>query len=128
MKFTSEGGVTLKASVEEHLEGRVLLEFSVADTGIGIAMEKLEEIFESYAQASADTTRKKSTGTGLGLAIRKRRSILQGGRISVTSEPEKGSVFTFSIVIQRSGHRSPESRSGRHRHHEETDRQEDPRC
>ncbi len=96
IKFTSEGGVTLKASVLERQEGHVLLEFSVADTGIGIATEKLEEIFESYAQASADTTRKYG-GTGLGLAICRRLVDLQGGKISVISEPEKGSVFTFSI-------------------------------
>ncbi|MRR19577.1 PAS domain S-box protein [bacterium] len=96
IKFTSDGGVTLKASVREHLEGRALLEFSVADTGIGIAMDKLEEIFESYAQASADTTRKYG-GTGLGLAICKRLVDLQGGKISVESELDKGSVFTFTI-------------------------------
>jgi PAS domain S-box-containing protein len=96
MKFTSEGGVTLKAGVKEQQPGRALLEFSIADTGIGIAMEKLEVIFESYAQASADTTRKYG-GTGLGLAICKRLVDLQGGRISVVSEPDKGSVFTFSI-------------------------------
>jgi len=96
MKFTSEGGVTLKASVKEHQKGRVLLEFSIADTGIGIATEKLEVIFESYAQASADTTRKYG-GTGLGLAICKRLVDLQGGKISVVSEPDRGSVFTFSI-------------------------------
>ncbi len=96
LKFTSEGGVTLKAAVKEHLEERVLLEFSVADTGIGIAMEKLEVIFESYAQASDDTTRKYG-GTGLGLAICKRLVDLQGGKISVASEPDRGSVFTFSI-------------------------------
>ncbi len=96
MKFTSEGGITLKISVKSRQEGRALLEFSVADTGIGIATEKLEEIFESYAQASADTTRKYG-GTGLGLAICKRLIELQGGSISVISEPDKGSVFTFTI-------------------------------
>jgi signal transduction histidine kinase len=72
------------------------VEFSVADTGIGIAPEKLEEIFESYAQASADTTRKYG-GTGLGLAICKRLIDLQGGTIGVSSEPDRGSDFTFSI-------------------------------
>lgn len=96
MKFTSEGGVTLKTSVKDRHDGKALLEFSVADTGIGIAKEMLEEIFESYAQASADTTRKYG-GTGLGLAICKRLIDLQGGTIGVASEPDKGSVFTFSI-------------------------------
>jgi PAS domain S-box-containing protein len=96
MKFTTTGGVTLKATVNERQDNRALLEFSVTDTGIGIASEKLEEIFESYAQASADTTRKYG-GTGLGLAICKRLVDLQGGTISVVSEPDKGSVFRFSI-------------------------------
>ncbi|MEZ4999030.1 MAG: ATP-binding protein [Bacteroidales bacterium] len=96
MKFTSRGGITLKASVREKQEGKALVEFSVADTGIGIAPEKLEEIFESYAQASADTTRKYG-GTGLGLAICKRLIDLQGGTIGVSSEPDRGSEFTFSI-------------------------------
>jgi PAS domain S-box-containing protein len=96
MKFTSEGGVTLKALVKERQAGKALLEFSVADTGIGIAREKFNEIFESYAQASADTTRKYG-GTGLGLAICKRLVDLQGGNITVMSELNKGSVFTFSI-------------------------------
>ncbi len=96
MKFTTTGGVTLKANVNERQNNRALLEFSVTDTGIGIASEKLEEIFESYAQASADTTRKYG-GTGLGLAICKRLVDLQGGTISVVSEPDKGSVFRFSI-------------------------------
>ena len=96
MKFTSKGGVTLKASLKERLEGKAVVEFSVADTGIGIAEEKQEEIFESYAQASSDTTRKYG-GTGLGLAICKRLVELQGGSIHVKSEPDKGSVFTFRI-------------------------------
>ena len=96
MKFTVTGGVTLKAAVKERQKNRALLEFSVTDTGIGIAMEKLDEIFESYAQASPDTTRKYG-GTGLGLAICKRLVDLQGGTISVSSEPDKGSVFRFSI-------------------------------
>ncbi|MDX9903453.1 MAG: PAS domain S-box protein [Bacteroidales bacterium] len=96
MKFTSEGGVTLKAYVKEKLDGKALIEFSVTDTGIGIAPDKLNVIFESYAQASEDTTRKYG-GTGLGLAICRRLVELQGGIISVASEPEKGSVFTFAI-------------------------------
>jgi PAS domain S-box-containing protein len=96
MKFTSEGEVTLKARIKQLQGNKVQLEFSVTDTGIGIEKEKLGEIFESYAQATADTTRKYG-GTGLGLAICKKLVELQGGNIGVTSEPDKGSVFTFSI-------------------------------
>ncbi|HSO77100.1 MAG TPA: PAS domain S-box protein [Bacteroidales bacterium] len=96
MKFTSEGSVVLKFAVKEKSVNRALLEFSVKDTGIGIPADKTEEIFESYTQASPDTTRKFG-GTGLGLAICKRLIDLQGGKISLTSTPGKGSVFTFSI-------------------------------
>jgi signal transduction histidine kinase/ActR/RegA family two-component response regulator len=96
IKFTPQGGVILKANLKQRRNSKVLLEFSVTDTGIGIAAEKLDEVFESYAQASPDTTRKYG-GTGLGLAICRRLVDLQGGKISVTSEPGKGSVFTFTI-------------------------------
>ncbi len=96
MKFTSRGGISLGAAVKEKSDGKAVLEFSVTDTGIGIAKDKLEEIFESYAQASPDTTRKYG-GTGLGLAICKRLVDLQDGSLSVSSEPDKGSVFRFSI-------------------------------
>jgi len=82
--------------MKEKRNSRAVLEFSVTDTGIGIESDKLEEVFESYSQASPDTTRKYG-GTGLGLAICKRLVDLQGGKISVKSEPGKGSVFTFSI-------------------------------
>jgi PAS domain S-box-containing protein len=96
MKFTSTGGVSLNAAVKEKHDTRALLEFAVTDTGIGIPEEKLGEIFESYAQASPDTTRKYG-GTGLGLTICKRLVELQGGDLNVTSEPDKGTVFRFSI-------------------------------
>ena len=112
MKFTSEGEVILKARVKQLQETKVQLEFSVKDTGIGIEQEKLGEIFESYAQATADTTRKYG-GTGLGLAICKKLVDLQGGNIGVKSEPGKGSVFTFSIeyTLPESETRSPDSGS-----------------
>ncbi len=116
MKFTEEGGVTLRAEVLERNENRVLLQFSVTDTGIGIAAEKQSLIFESYAQASSDTTRIYG-GTGLGLAICQRLITLQGGKISVDSELGKGSVFTFSIeyslplVPQKAAGKEPVSES-----------------
>ncbi len=96
IKFTPQGRVTFKAMMKEKRNSRAVLEFSVTDTGIGIQSDKLEEVFESYSQASPDTTRKYG-GTGLGLAICKRLIDLQGGKIGVKSEPGKGSVFTFSI-------------------------------
>jgi CheY-like chemotaxis protein len=109
MKFTSRGGITLKASVKERQESKAEIAFVVADTGIGIAPEKQEEIFESYAQASSDTTRKYG-GTGLGLAICKRLVDLQGGTINVESEPDRGATFTFAIeyIVPAAETKSPD--------------------
>ncbi|HSY75261.1 MAG TPA: response regulator, partial [Bacteroidia bacterium] len=78
----------------------VNLRFSVSDSGIGIPQDKLPNIFDAFTQATYDTTRKYG-GTGLGLAIVKQLIELQGGDIKVTSEVNKGSVFTFSLVYRK---------------------------
>lgn len=96
MKFTLSGSVTLSVSLRKLHDKKALVEFSIIDTGIGIPENKLEEVFESFTQASTDTTRKFG-GTGLGLAICKRLVDLQGGTISVRSTLGKGSTFTFSL-------------------------------
>ncbi|RZK64665.1 MAG: response regulator [Pedobacter sp.] len=95
VKFTKEGSITV--GLETKTKGDVnLLVFSVSDTGIGIAKEKLSLIFESFTQGSRDTTRKYG-GTGLGLAISKKLIELQGGSIEVESEQGVGSKFTVSV-------------------------------
>ena len=66
------------------------------DTGIGIAPEDQEAVFEEFRQVGTDYTRK-AEGTGLGLALTRRFVELHGGRISLASEPGKGSTFTFTI-------------------------------
>jgi len=96
LKFTLTGTIGLNVRLSEMKGNKALLEFSVSDTGIGIASDKLEEVFENYTQASSDITRKFG-GTGLGLAICKRLVELQGGKIWVTSTPGKGSVFFFTL-------------------------------
>jgi PAS domain S-box-containing protein len=96
LKFTLTGTIGLKIRLSEMKGNKALLEFSVSDTGIGIAKDKLEEVFENYTQASSDITRKFG-GTGLGLAICKRLVELQGGKIWVTSTPGKGSTFFFTL-------------------------------
>lgn len=95
VKFTQEGTITVGLETKKEGEADVLV-FSVVDTGIGIAKEKLSVIFESFTQGSRDTTRKYG-GTGLGLAISKKLIELQGGSISVESERGAGSTFTFVI-------------------------------
>jgi CheY-like chemotaxis protein len=74
------------------------IEFLVRDTGIGIPKDKHEMIFDSFTQASTDTTRHYG-GTGLGLAICKKLVELQGGHIDVESEPGVGSVFRFVLLF-----------------------------
>jgi signal transduction histidine kinase len=69
---------------------------SVSDTGIGIAPEEQEAVFEEFRQVGSDQVRK-SEGTGLGLALAKKFVELHGGRIRVASEVDKGSTFTITI-------------------------------
>jgi signal transduction histidine kinase/BarA-like signal transduction histidine kinase len=96
IKFTLEGGVTLDIKAESRKGDICTINFSVMDTGIGIAPENIGKIFESFSQASGDTTRKFG-GTGLGLTISKQLVELQGGTIDITSELGKGTTFSIKI-------------------------------
>ena len=98
LKFTQKGGIYLMLKELERNTRTTRIEFVVKDTGIGIPKDKHEYIFESYTQASADTTRHYG-GTGLGLAICKRLVELQGGQIAVESETGKGSSFRFVLTF-----------------------------
>src|SRR5262249_56065350 len=92
VKFTPEGG-----RVDVNLtRANGSIEIAVSDTGIGIAPEDQQAIFEEFRQVGSDYTRKRE-GTGLGLPLAKRFVELHGGRIWVKSEVGKGSTFTFSI-------------------------------
>lgn len=99
IKFTEHGSVCLTISCMKQTDDETLLQFSVSDTGIGIPEDKLETIFESFTQASNDTTRKYG-GTGLGLTISRRFVELQGGKIEVKSRYGKGSLFSFTIPFR----------------------------
>ena len=96
VKFTDKGevGVTVRVAVEN--SGRCDVRFAVSDTGIGIAEEVRERIFESFSQAEASTTRRFG-GTGLGLAIARRLTELMGGAINLESEVGRGSVFSVQM-------------------------------
>ena len=100
IKFTEKGYVEILVSQLKETESETILEFSVIDTGIGIASNKLRSIFESFNQASNETTRKYG-GTGLGLTITKKLIDLQGGNLKVKSELSKGSEFSFSIQYKK---------------------------
>jgi signal transduction histidine kinase/DNA-binding response OmpR family regulator len=98
IKFTDHGEIVASVRPAEEHDGRVRLEFAVADTGIGVAADKTEAIFEPFRQADSSTTRKYG-GSGLGLAISRRLTEMMGGRIAVEPRPGGGSVFRFSALF-----------------------------
>lgn len=98
LKFTTQGFVHVSLQVLEQEAGSVQLRFSVKDTGVGIAAEHLEVIFDAFAQAESSTTRRFG-GTGLGLSISKNLVELMGGALQVESEPGKGSTFWFDLNL-----------------------------
>ncbi len=95
IKFTEKGSITMHLEFTPKDSGRIIVCFTIKDTGIGIAKEHQEFIFEYFTQGDASTTRKYG-GTGLGLAISKRIAELMNGSIRVESEPGKGSCFIFT--------------------------------
>ncbi|MCY7421605.1 MAG: PAS domain S-box protein [Chitinophagaceae bacterium] len=101
IKFTDKGSITIAASILSETAEEVTLKFDVIDTGIGIEENKLLKIFQPFAQAYADTTRKYG-GTGLGLSITKNLLELQGGTIAVQSKLGYGCKFTFTIKYKKS--------------------------
>jgi PAS domain S-box-containing protein len=98
VKFTSSGAITVRLAVLGATDKSVRLEFSVSDTGIGIAPDKLAAIFEGFTQAEASTTRRFG-GTGLGLAISRKLVELMGGELKVESKLGEGSRFFFTVEM-----------------------------
>jgi two-component system sensor histidine kinase RpfC len=98
VKFTRHGGVTIAARREERGDGHLWLRIDVTDTGIGIAREAQARIFESFSQAD-DTIIDRFGGTGLGLAIVRQLVERHGGAVSLTSEPGRGSTFSFTLRL-----------------------------
>ncbi|MFN7956279.1 MAG: response regulator [bacterium] len=96
IKFTERGEVVVRVSGPA--PNATTLTFSVRDTGIGIAPVSLEHLFDPFVQADASTTRRFG-GTGLGLAICRQLADLMGGTIRATSEPGRGSTFTFAVPL-----------------------------
>ena len=106
VKFTEQGHVILSVRMTEQNENIGGLVCSVSDTGIGIASDHVETIFEQFSQADESTTRKFG-GSGLGLSISKQLVHLMGGSIQVASELGKGSTFSFTIALPCSDEPGP---------------------
>lgn len=100
IKFTEEGFVELELNMVDDSTDSTEIEFKIKDTGIGIPEDKIESIFESFNQASNDTTRKFG-GSGLGLTITKKLIELQGGVIVVKSELDRGTDFFFRLKFKK---------------------------
>ena len=100
VKFTPQGRVVLRARVLDERDGRLKLRFEVQDTGVGIAPERVAQLFAPFEQADASITRKYG-GTGLGLVITRRLAALMDGEVGVESQPDQGSTFWFTAVVAR---------------------------
>ena len=100
VKFTEQGGVTLRVKLLKDEPGGAALRFEVADTGIGIQPEVMPRLFTAFEQADNTLTRKYG-GTGLGLAITRKLVEQMGGTAGAESTPGKGSVFWFTVKLKK---------------------------
>ena len=98
IKFTERGEVSLRVTVLDQDESNITLRFAVRDTGIGIAADKLELLFQPFSQVDASTTRRFG-GSGLGLSIAQRLASLMGGAVGVESHEGLGSTFWFTATL-----------------------------
>jgi len=112
VKFTDEGEVTISATCQARRDLLATVEWAVTDSGIGIAPEKVGQLFSDFAQADASISRRFG-GTGLGLAISRRIIEQMGGTIGVTSTPGEGSTFRFTLVLPWSQAQASNQAAGR---------------
>jgi len=118
VKFTDKGGITLRVTETHTGEqtatgGTQRIQFEISDTGVGIAKDEIDTIFEYFEQTKSGIMKK--SGTGLGLAISRNYVRLMGSDITITSEEGKGSTFSFEIKVQKSSQKEILIKSQRRR-------------
>lgn len=101
VKFTEQGEVMIETLLVQDKEARVVVRFTVRDTGIGIAEDRFDRLFQPFSQVDASTNRRYG-GTGLGLAICKQLCEMMGGQIHVESRLGRGSTFWFTVPLEKS--------------------------
>lgn len=99
LKFTAKGWIEISAQLKSTSENKCIVKFKVEDTGIGIPKDKLDMVFQSFTQASSDTTRKYG-GTGLGLTIVDQLVKLMGGTLKLKSNEGTGTLFSFTLDFE----------------------------
>lgn len=100
IKFTPQGEIGIRVQVDDEDGSSATLRFAVADTGIGIAKDRVQRVFSAFEQADGSTTRRYE-GAGLGLAICRQLVELMGGRVGVESEEGRGSTFWFTVPLEK---------------------------
>ena len=114
VKFTEAGSISVNVRKETASDGREMIRFSVADTGVGIPAEQQHRLFKKFSQADSSVSRRHG-GTGLGLAICKRLVEMMDGEIGVVSEVDKGTNMWFTARLPRAGHAGAANRKSNSR-------------
>ncbi|MGK0249883.1 MAG: two-component system sensor histidine kinase BarA [Oleispira sp.] len=102
IKFTPQGNITVRVLIEDENVNQASVKFEITDTGIGLSNEQQNKLFRAFSQADSSTTRQFG-GTGLGLVISQHLVKAMQGDISVESAEGKGSTFSFSVTLKKSG-------------------------
>jgi signal transduction histidine kinase/CRP-like cAMP-binding protein/ActR/RegA family two-component response regulator len=105
VKYTDKGSVGVSAAIAEQNDTSVKFTIAVQDTGIGIPSPQLDRLFQPFSQADASLSRR-FEGVGLGLAVTKKTVEFLGGEIKVKSRPEKGTTFSFTLILSRLNEKS----------------------
>ncbi|MGC4061394.1 MAG: ATP-binding protein [Aquabacterium sp.] len=113
IKFTQQGGITVRAQLDDTGDGLCTLRLEVGDTGPGLPATTLSRLFNTFEQGDNATTRRHG-GSGLGLAICKRLAELMGGDVGADSEPGRGSCFWFSVKLHKAQASAPDNLTPQH--------------